>query len=259
MSSSHLKTPVHSHPLLAEENLSRGRRSRGNQDLDGARPTTNYFTLKAQLEADNTSDPGNWDGSVRGYSKAEKRMSIESNSGRKPSSSSLAIMWDRPTRPMFIVGSPNSNDSMSIHATSSRRNPDSTITDASDLDEFTSGTTAQVLATKWHDYSDEAIQSAIARLGVSESPADVSTHPYHTALRVLSSALNNLSRVRLELEESRSALQEKEVARRRRADELMKELQPSEQDIARRVIQSIFTDDDEEDHQVQRQQSYIVR
>lgn len=129
----------------------------------------------------------------------------------------------------------------------------------SEVEGMGSSLTAQVLATKWHEYSDEAIQSAISRLGVSESPSDITTNPYHSVLRVLSSALHNLSKVRMELEESRRILQEREIARRGRTDELMKELQPSEQEIARRVIQSIFTDDDEEHHHVRRQHSLMVK
>ena len=49
-------------------------------------------------------------------------------------------------------------------------------------------------------------------------------------------------------------LYEEELARRKRADELLKELEPSEQVIARRLIQSLFTDhdDDENEHNVHR-------
>jgi SET domain-containing protein len=117
----------------------------------------------------------------------------------------------------------------------------------------------QVLANRWHEYSDEAIQAAISRLSVAESPSDVDTHPYHTALRVLSSALHSLSRARIELEEHRKLLQEKEAARKERAQDLLSELQPSEREVAKRVIQSIFPDDDEKHHQVQRQGSLSVR
>lgn len=260
MSSVHLKTPVHSHPLSPDEVPSRGRRSRGtgNHDADSIRPVSNnYFALKAQLDAENAPGPANWDGSVRGYSRAEKRRSAESNPASKASSSSLAAMWERPMAngpaPLFVVGSPHDATPTSV-----RGYPDVLVTDESDPDVFGPSLTAQVLATRWHEYSDEAIQSVISNFSVSESPAEVSSHPYHSALRVLSSALHNMSRVRLELEEQRRVLQEKELARRERADALMKELQPSEQDIARRVIQSIFTDADEAKHQIRRQQSLMV-
>ena len=118
---------------------------------------------------------------------------------------------------------------------------------------------AQVLAHKWHEYSDEAIQSAIAHLTAVASPSDADLHPYHTALRILSSTLHNLSRVRLELEESRKLLEEKQKAGRQRAETLLQELLPSEQEVARRVVQSIFTDDVERRHRVERQESLSVR
>ena len=56
-------------------------------------------------------------------------------------------------------------------------------------------------------------------------------------------------------------LKEKEAARRHRADELIRELQlvkPAEQETARRVIQALFADDDEEEHEVRRKQSVLV-
>jgi hypothetical protein len=105
-----------------------------------------------------------------------------------------------------------------------------------------------ILSHKWHEYSDDVIH---ATLSSSESSS-------HTAIRALSSALSKLSRVCVELEENHRILQQKEDARRKRAEELIRELQPSERDVAKRVIQSIFTDDDERVHQVRRQQSRMV-
>ncbi|KAG5650789.1 hypothetical protein H0H81_011040, partial [Sphagnurus paluster] len=258
MSNSHVKTPVHSHPLLPEDAPTRTRRSgRGNQDTDPPRPTTSYFTLRAQLEAES---PGgsSWDGSVRGYGKADRDKTLVGNAARKASSASLSGMWDRPngTAPLFTVGSSHDSASPASRA-SGFRNPDVLVTSELDTELYGPGVTTQVLTTKWHECSDDAIQSAISNISVSDSPADVSSHPYHTALRVLSSALHNLSRVRVELEENRKVLQEKEIARRERADALLKELPSSEQDVARRVIQSIFTDPSESHHMVRRQQSFV--
>ena len=118
--------------------------------------------------------------------------------------------------------------------------------------------TAQVLGTKWHEYSDEAIQSTISRLSATNSPSDTPSNPYHDTLRVLSSAVHKLTQARAELEESRKVLLEKEAARRVRAEQLMKELQPSEQEVARRVLQSLFPDDDEARRDIQRKQSDTV-
>ncbi|KAJ7239392.1 rab-GTPase-TBC domain-containing protein [Mycena haematopus] len=254
MASIHLKTPVHEHPLLHEDvPSSRTRKSRGNQDSD-SRPASNYFTLKAQLEQNN-AEPG-WDGSVRGYTK--QRDSAPSSVHKpkpKASSGSLSVLWDRDARPapLFIVGGGDSAGSPSLH-------PTVFLTESSDAEDFECDPTvkAQILDTKWHECSDDAIQSAISGLGVAQSPADISGHPYHSALRVLSQALHNLAQARMELELGRKALQEKEAARRTRAEALMDELHlVSEREIAQRVIQSIFTDDNEEEHHVHRQQSLM--
>lgn len=78
MASLQVTTPAHSHPLLAEEG-SRSRRSRGNLAADDQiKSPTNYFALKAQLESSaeeysRTASNFNWDGSVRGYGKKDKR------------------------------------------------------------------------------------------------------------------------------------------------------------------------------------------
>ncbi|PPQ73760.1 hypothetical protein CVT26_011878 [Gymnopilus dilepis] len=242
------KTPVHSHPLSPDDVPSKSRRNRLNPASD-SRPVSsasNYFTLKAQLEQNNLDSP-NWDGSVRGYGKTEKMKSLEPDS-----SPSLTNMWDRSPKaaPLFIVGS--QGDRALTHAP-----PEVVVTAEPELDGVSPAMSAHVLATKWHTYSDEAIQASIAKLSASDSPADAPSQPYHTALRVLSSAVNNLSRARLELEEGRRLLLEKELARRKRAEDLLKELKPSEQDVAKRVIQSLFTDDDELVHRVHRKQSVL--
>lgn len=275
-------TPVHLHPLSPDElpPTSRGRRARAPTQ-DGAtadnpsatsKPQNTYFTLKAQLGPDaaptaststsantHTDARPNWDGSVRGFGKSARR---DSSSGdltlpRKSSAASLSTHLQRSPRlpssqhPRFIVASPyDANYLVPPSPTTGRtRRPSEVLSPAA----------AQVLAHKWHEYSDEAIQSAIAHLTAVESPSDTNPLPYHTALRTLSSALYNLSRVRLELEESRKLLEEKQKAGRQRAETLLQELLPSEQEVARRVIQSIFTDDDERRRRVERQESLSVR
>lgn len=181
---------------------------------------------------------------------------MEVHSAPKPSSPSLGAIWDDPTitttkvPPLFVVGSPHDH---LLNPTT----PEVHVTAESDVDGVDPTVSAQVMATKWHTYSDEAIQATISQLGASDSPANTPSHPYHTALRVLSSAVNNLSRARIELEETRRALREREVAKKKRADALLKELQPSDQEVARRVIQSLFTDDDENEHRVHRKLSVL--
>jgi len=249
MASTQSKTPVHSHPLSPDQTpTTKGRKGRLPPDSRSPSTSTpgNYFTLKAQLEQQDRSE--NWDGSVRGYGQTEKRRVVEAHSSVKMSSPSLGATTIPPTAPLFVVGA--SQEHLST--------PEVHITSESEVDGIDPTVSAQVLATKWHTYSDEAIQATISQLGASDSPANTPSHPYHTALRVLSSAVNNLSRARLELEETRKALREKEVAKKKRADALLRELQPSEQEVARRVIQSLFTDDDENGHRVRRKLSVLV-
>lgn len=252
-------TPVHVHPLSPNEISSRGRRTRGAQDVDETRSPNNYFTLKSQSEtlADEenkgASIRANWDGSVRGFGKPDASGSSgELVTGRGMSSNSLSALWDRPVHkaPRFIIGPPFDTNFLVPPCSLP---PRTALSDGTS--EVSSSVTTQVLANKWHEYSDEAIQAAISRLTVAESPSDVDTHPYHTALRVLSSTLHSLSRARIELEEHRKLLQEKEAARRERAETLLSGLPPSEREIAKRVIQSIFTGDDEPHHGVQRHES----
>lgn len=250
MASTQGKTPVDSHPLSPEQTPPRSRRTRDSRPATAT--STNYFTLKAQLEQDQPSSSKR-DGSARAL---EKRRAVDIPSpGTGAGLASLtATQWDTLTvtraPPLFVVGSPHDHDRVYPHVV---------VTADVEGGETESALSNQVLATKWHTYSDEAIQATISKLSASDTPADGASHPYHTALRVLSSAVHNLSRVRLELEEARRALREKELARKARAQELLNELVPSEQDIAKRVIQSLFTDDDEDEHRVERKQSTIVR
>ncbi|KAI0310088.1 rab-GTPase-TBC domain-containing protein [Amylostereum chailletii] len=246
-------TPVHSHPLLSEDASSRRRNNRSTPRRQEATTTAtettrNYFTLKAQLEEDAKSGSqhteANWDGSVRGYGR-------KGGAGDDKTRASLPTLWDHEQAPVFVVGS--SRDGLPT--------PPSAGADLNAVIADTHGASraavSQILSTRWHEYSDEAIQSAIALSSTADSPAAAPSHPYHTTLRVLSSASHHLTQMRRELEESRRVLQEKEAARRARADALMKELQPSERDVARRVIQSLFTDDDEGIHRIQRKQSHL--
>jgi len=224
--------------------------------------SSNYFALKAKVEAqDSTTDTHhNWDGSVRGYGKAATEKNAEGRSRRgSTSSSSLALMWEQTPAsprvpPLFVVGSSSQLDHSALV-------PEVMVIDAATNLLLPPGLANQVLATKWHEYSDEAIQATISSFSAFDSPADPSTHPYHPALRVLSSAVHTLSRARVGLEERQRVLKEKEATWRCRADELIRDLQlvkPAEQETARRVIQALFADDDEEEHEVRRKQSVLV-
>ncbi|KAJ3753419.1 GTPase activating rab protein [Lentinula raphanica] len=253
-------TPVDSHPLSPEEipSSSRSRRSRHNINHTVAENTlaTNYFTLKAQLEG---HDDGNWDGSVRKLGKSDKRKSLDNESSRPNRLSLTSFFTDEgPSSsvtvpaPLIIVGSDDqqfpTDDTTNVGLQGMGIDP---------------AITSRVLTTKWHEYSDEAIQTAISGISVSESPAEVSSHPYHSALRVLSAALQDLSRARLELEQSRKALLEKEDSRRTRAEEFARELKTEkERETARHIMKRIFEDNEVENGlqqptQIRKQRSHM--
>ncbi len=251
MASEHLKTPAHSHPLSPDEHPSRGRKSR--ESRSDSRPATSYFTLKAQLEQD-TPDRPNWDGSVRGYHKPNKRKYSDARARDKPPAASL---WDSqqqgPTPSLFVEGSSKDNA-----APPNRPDPEFVVTEIFDSEQYSPLVVGHVLSTKWHECSNDAIETAISRVSALGSPGNGINHPYFTTLRILSTANHGLSQARLELEESKRSNKDKEIARKQRAEDLLNELQPSDREVARRVIQSIFTDDDENRHKVQRKQSALV-
>ncbi|OSC96319.1 TBC-domain-containing protein [Trametes coccinea BRFM310] len=232
-STSAQSTPAHSHPLSQEELPSRGRRSRGKPNEESPRPSPDYFSLKAKLdgsaETQTRNSTANWDGSVRGYGKGNRR------SVKPP--------------PLIVVES--SSEDVEFNTTDKYE----LLTDvipARTTSAFSSATTSKILATPWHDFSDDAIRSAVSQYS-SEAASDASVdHPCYEIMRVLSSAVHNLTRARQELEASRRVLVEKEAARKDRVDQLLRELQPHEKDIANRVIQSLFPNDDEGTHHVRR-------
>ena len=264
MTSTQLKTPVHSHPLSAEEistSSSRGRRHRASQSIGSdAKPKADYFALKAQLEQDSsnlTTRPSNWDGSVRGYSKLDsRRRYLGSPNSRGTDGGSLLDTGASPKAPnlSFATGSPD--DTLFGATTPAYAMPPQLLfTDENDVD-FTPQ--ASVLSTRWHGLTDDGVHSAILGLDKSDS-SNSDIQKYQAALRSLSFAYHSICRAQLELEEKRRILAEREAARKSRGAELLKELQPSERDIAKRVLQSLFTDDDEIGHKVVRKQSSLVR
>src|SRR6201999_1333896 len=112
-STAQVATPVHSHPLLADDLPSRGRRSRpgtrqGQADPDSVNSQTpTYSTLKDRLgsKAQTSSNHrhANWDGSVRGYGKADRARTTRDTSAPSATRQPLPSAWDRP--PTFVVGS----------------------------------------------------------------------------------------------------------------------------------------------------------
>ncbi|KAJ3811288.1 GTPase activating rab protein [Lentinula aff. lateritia] len=261
ISASASSTPVDSHPLSPDEILSssRSRRNRvSNHSTETALPT-NYFTLKAQLEQ-HQYDNDTWDGSVRRLAKSDWQNSPDNERFRAnrpslaPTFYSDDFSTETITAPLIIVGSDDQHLPVN----------DIVDTTSASLQELAIDPviTSRVLTTKWHEYSDEAIQSAISSISISKSPAEVSSHPYHSALRVLSAALHNLSKARLELEQSRKTLIEKENVRRAKAEELAREMKSEkEREIVRRVVKEIFGDNDVEESEqrsrVRKQHSHM--
>ena len=254
-------TPTHlDHPLSIEPapGSSRTRRSRGRQGSDASRTASNYFTLKSQLQPDDASltNGATWDGSVRGF--GSRNVDRLRGRDRDASTSPVSSIWDRSASrkaPAIVVEQPDSSHNFNTVRLPRRSIPFQLHKEYLSLDKEA---TSEVLATRWHKQSDQAIQSTISKLNFHDPSSDAARHPYHVVLRILSSALSNMRKAYKALEEDQGVLQEKEAARKERANQLLRELPPSERDVAKRILQSLFPDDDESIHQIQRRQSNMV-
>lgn len=251
------------HPLLEQETPGpRGRRGRTTQGVEGIRPATSTHPASTrdsdasslQFSESGVSEPRPVDdvyGSIRRSPSRDSRT--PSRNGDGPSSSLFAPIDRAPHHaPVFIVGDSRATVSSGRH----RQVPDLIVPDT--LQDVTLEATNQVLKTKWHEYSDKAIQASVSNLSSSVSPSDGKSHPYHTALRILSAAYHNLARLQADVEREKKILQEKDVERKQRADQLIKELKSSERGIGKRVVQSIFSEVDEGQHLVVRQQPSLA-
>ena len=254
-------TPTHlSHPLSVEPapGSSRNRRSRGRQGSDASRTASSYYTLKSQLQPDDASltNGATWDGSVHGFGNGDTNRLRGCD--HDVSVSSVSTIWDRSTSrqaPVIVVEQPNSSHNFNTTNLPRKSIPFRLHKEYLGLDK---DATSEVLTARWHKQSDQAIQSTISKLNFHDPSSDAARHPYHPTLRILSSALSNMRKAYEALEDDRALLQEKEAARKERADQLLRELPPSERDIARRILQSLFPDDNEDVHQIQRRQSNMV-
>lgn len=254
-------TPTHlDHPLSVEPapGSSRTRRSRGRQGSDASRTASNYFTLKSQLQPDDASltNGATWDGSVRGF--GSRNVDRFRGRDRDASTSPVSSIWDRSANrktPAIVVEQPDSSHNLNTVRPPRRSIPFQLHKEYLSLDK---DATSEVLTTRWHKQSDQAIQSTISKLNFHDPSSDAARHPYHVVLRVLSSALSNMRKTYKALEEDQGVLQEKEAARKERANQLLRELPQSERDVAKRILQSLFPDDDESVHQIQRRQSNMV-
>ncbi|KAL1741905.1 rab-GTPase-TBC domain-containing protein [Schizophyllum fasciatum] len=242
--SSQSSTPVRSHPLSPDDipSGSRSRKSRGSSKQQAAgtaaepgTPSSTYFSLKAQLEKDGGQQ---WDGSVRGYSaRTEKPRALATSVAHDR----LATMWDRPAPLLFVNQQPAALPASTPRTARPNAPVPSEVHARAD-----SNIGPQIISTKWHEYSDEAIQAAISSFSEADTPAEVSRHPYHPVIRVLSQALHNVTRARIELEESRCLLLEREEIRRQRAEDILRELQPTEQKVALRMLSELYPEEQEQ-------------
>lgn len=232
-----------SHPL-SPATPSSARRARTKQDRptnEDSRLTTNYFTLKAQAEQGHLI-LGEWpkrEGRDRGDLETSNK-DLKLGAGRVPSERSLASLWDgRPSsaRPMGDTNSlkPTFFTGNVSEAAKSKNLP---LKKGGDFD---SPITTQILATKWHELSEAEIKEAISRCNTPSSSSDA-FQSYHSALRILSAALEDLNVERSELDKLRIFLEEHSKALRRRAEQAVSRMSPSERDIGRRVFASVFSE-----------------
>ncbi|TDL25839.1 TBC-domain-containing protein [Rickenella mellea] len=237
---------VHSHPLSPEQTVISGRRSRAKLDVPETQSSTSYFTLKAQSEQ-HFDDPGGRESQTlkAGPSRGGGHGDAGARHGRRPNQSLTSLWNGNPKPPVFVISESEELDRKD-HSLSSPLLEMLEEHPVKELAQFGPVTTSQVLSTKWHDMSDEQIQTEISRFSTAGSPSETPAHPYHSTLRVLSAALDRLSRARIDLEESRKRLEEKERKRREKSQLLLRELQPSELDVARRMLDTLFADDSED-------------
>jgi hypothetical protein len=257
-----LANSAHSHPLspdIEHPSASRSRRRPRRSDA-ASEASASYFPRTGVPD----SPVAEWDGSVRrlgtgtgstprrptlpALGPSLTRASFGSPVGRVPASRALeppalASPVSRP--PLFIVDAADAADASVWGEGGAPDAPDAR--------------TAAILGTRWHEYSDSAIQAAISSLAPGVTPADGTSHPYHDALRALSAATHALSRARAELEADRQRLLEREAERRARAEAVVGETKNAgEREAVRRVLQALWPDDDESGHRVERKASHLV-
>lgn len=105
---------------------------------------------------------------------------------------------------------------------------------------------SHVISTEWHTRSDHDIATSIMELAsadsqATETPAQETTHPYHTTIRILSSALQRLNDRYLELEEHVRWQEERNAYNREQAEMRVKAMKPPiRDDIAQRLLKAVF-------------------
>ncbi|EJD49827.1 TBC-domain-containing protein [Auricularia subglabra TFB-10046 SS5] len=241
--------PADSHPLAPEDpGVRTPRHLRGTRtprDSDSRpRPQTNYFASKP---ASSASTPGelsspssstslhqrrvtaNWDGSVRGYGKRANGHLAEPSLVQRPGLPVFTVLRSNALTSNPNSASPTPPGSPPLPPTLIFSDPVSLQQEA-------------ILSTKWHALpGDDDIDAALAEL--PSQPESAGPVTYHTPLRVLSQALDKLSRARLELEKDRQKLLARDKRRREMATSLLRELPDRDRAVAQRLIDACFNDD----------------
>lgn len=207
VSSNNASIPVNSHPLSPDELPSGSkparRRARGRDDKQDSnpRPVTSYFSVRHPVAEDTAFSDGHahrayssnhtrrtivdWDGSVRGFSKRKKHsetaskeaLQIQDTASTSTRVSSLSLVWDRPSVPLFIVGSSNSiapsEKAPKIPPGRPIQRPIFTLSSSRvqgalnpTLHDLPARAASHVLSTPFHSLNDPDIQSAISDLSV---------------------------------------------------------------------------------------------
>ncbi|KAG8885655.1 hypothetical protein FRB97_000098 [Tulasnella sp. 331] len=105
---------------------------------------------------------------------------------------------------------------------------------------------SHIISTEWHTQSDHDIATSIMELAsthsqATETPAQETTHPYHTTIRVLSSALQKLNYRYLELEEHVRQQEEMNAYTKEQAKIRVKAMKPPiRDDVAQRLLRAVF-------------------
>lgn len=197
--------PVHSHPLSPDELPSSGkasrRRTRGRDDKPppNPRPATSYFSAREPVAQEGVLSNGDtissyssshakrsivdWDGSVRGFSKRKHKSRVSLNdvlhgvgSGSTSSrASTLSLVWDRPSVPLFIVGSSktaaSSGKALTTPPGTPLQGPILTLSSGSEssnkaFHDLPARAASHVLSTPFHSLNDTDIQNAISDISV---------------------------------------------------------------------------------------------
>ena len=246
-----------SHPLspAIPSSTRRGRIKQLPPPDEEARPSANYFTLKAQAEQGQAL-LGDWarrDARSRGLSEA-RGGDWTSTVARDSSERSLASLWDG--RLTLKPKDTQTNSREEIPPTPVPTGA-SKATSAKEFGGFGPFTTSQVLSTKWHEMSDSQIEDTVSLYNSTASSSEIPTQAYHSTLRALSAALEDLSVERTELDRLRVFMEERDKSLRSKAEKAVNMLSFSERDIGRRILDAMFTEN-EETHLVVKRSSKMV-